>query len=40
MTTKLPILLFNGQKGGTHPVSASSRLLIICPLADIYSGVG
>lgn len=42
MTTRLPVLSSNGQKGGEADPNASarSRLLIICPLADIYSGIG
>ena len=40
MTTRLPILPLNGQEGGSHPEGTKSRLLIVCPLADIYSGVG
>lgn len=34
MTTRLPILSFEGQEGGS-PSNIRSRLLIICPLADI-----
>ena len=42
MTTRLPLFPFNGQEGGftPHDGAVRSRLLIICPLADIYSGVG
>lgn len=41
MTSRLPLLPSGGQKGvSTDPNATSSRLLIVCPLADIYSGVG
>ncbi len=42
MTTRLPLLPLNGQEGGLtpHVDEKSSRLLIVAPLADIYSGVG
>jgi hypothetical protein len=38
MTTRLPIL--QGQEGGPKiiRVDQRARLLIVCPLADIYSG--
>lgn len=40
MTTRLP-LFPPSQKGGSDSVAnRRSRLLIVCPLADIYSGVG
>lgn len=40
MTERLPVLRSDGQKGGMpHRVDdVRARLLIICPLADIYSG--
>lgn len=42
MTTRLPLLPLAGQEGvhTPHVHGTKSRLLIICPLADIYSGVG
>lgn len=42
MTTRLPLISSDGREGGLtpHVTGRKSRLLIICPLADIYSGVG
>ena len=42
MTNRLPILSSAGSEGGNSDpnANASSRLLIVCPLADIFSGVG
>lgn len=34
MTTRLPLFPTDGQEGGS-PLNVRSRLLIICPLADI-----
>lgn len=42
MTTRLPLLPLNSQEGGNPHVTGTktSRLLIIAPLSDVYSGVG
>ena len=39
MTTHLP-LVSSGLEGGSDSVRKYSRLLIVFPLADLYSGVG
>lgn len=39
MTTRLPLVPHDSQEGGVNLRGVRSRLLIVCPLADIYSGV-
>lgn len=43
MTIRLPLLPLSGQEGGTvlHATGNKiSRLLICCPVSDVFSGVG